>query len=224
MPKRALIEYHGSVPNWDELFKQGKFAPQEPTWGVRRFAAFLAKMGARRVLDLGCGAGRHLVFLAREGFEVHGLDASAEALKISRSRLRKENLSATLVRADMRNIPYPDGTFDAVIAIASLYHGTLADLRQTLAEIQRVLRPGGMALLEFKSKRSFRYGRGKKIEPETYVAETGEDAGILHHYSDQDEIERLLAGFVILEINHLERRVEGKWPSGQWEVWAKRLP
>ncbi len=212
------------MPNWDDLFRQGKFAPWEPTWGVRRFAALLKEKGVRRVLDLGCGAGRHILFLAREGFQVHGLDSSPQALRICQDRLREAGLPATLVQADMRDIPYPEGFFDALIAIASLYHGTLADIRRTLAEIHRVLRPGGLALLEFKSKRSFRYGQGRKIEPETYVAEEGEEAGIPHHYSDQAEIERLLEGFVILELNHLERRMEGKWPSGQWEVWAERLP
>ena len=209
---------------WDELFRRGDFAAQEPTWSVRRFAALLAERGAKRVLDLGCGAGRHVVFLAQEGFEVHGLDSSAEALRICRERLREAGLRATLVQADMREIPYPDGAFDAVLAIASLYHGTLADIKRTLAELRRVLRPGGLALLEFKSKRSFRYGKGVEIEPGTYIPDTGEDAGIPHHYSDREEVEGLLAGFRILEINHMERVFEGKRPSGRWEVWAERVP
>ena len=104
---------------WDELFRKGEFAPREPTWSVRRFAAVLAERGAKRVLDLGCGAGRHVVFLAREGFEVHGLDSSAEALRICQERLREAGLRATFVRADMREIPYPDGAFDACLLYTS---------------------------------------------------------------------------------------------------------
>ena len=79
---------------WDELFRKGDFAAREPTWSVRRFAALLAERGAKRVLDLGCGAGRHVVFLAWKGFEVHGLDSSAEALRICRERLREAGLRA----------------------------------------------------------------------------------------------------------------------------------
>jgi len=157
------------------------------------------------VLDLGCGAGRHVIFFAREGSEVHGLDSSAEALRICRERLRAAGLRATLVHADMRRIPYPDGAFDAAIAIASIYHGTLEDMRRAIAELHRVLRPGGLALLEFKSKRSYRYGKGKEIEPGTFIPDTGEDAGIPHHYSDRGEVEKLLEGFRILEISHVER-------------------
>ncbi len=210
------------MTTWDELFREGKFAPREPTWSVRRFAALLKGRGLRRVLDLGCGAGRHVIFLAREGFEVHGLDSSTEALRICRERLQAAGLHAALVRADMRKIPYPDGAFDAVLAIASIYHGTLADMRRTIAELHRVLRPGGLALLEFKSVRSFRYGVGTEIELGTYVPDIGEDAGIPHHYSDRAEVEALLEGFVIREINHLERIIEGGHPSGRWEVWAER--
>jgi ubiquinone/menaquinone biosynthesis C-methylase UbiE len=209
---------------WDELFRRGEFAVREPTWAVRRFAALLAERNVRRVLDLGCGAGRHVLFLAREGFEVHGLDSSAEALRICRERLREAGLRTPLVQADMRRIPYPDGTFDAVLAIASLYHGTLADIRRTLAEVRRVLVPGGLALLEFKSVRSFRYGKGVELEPNTYIPDIGEDAGIPHHYSDRAEVEALLVGFHILEINHMERIFEGQRRSGRWEVWAERPP
>ena len=78
--------------------------------------------------------------------------------------------------------------------------------------------------MKFKSVRSFRYGKGVEIEPGTYIPDTGEDAGVPHHYSDREEVEGLLAGFRILEINHMERVFEGKRPSGRWEVWTERVP
>jgi ubiquinone/menaquinone biosynthesis C-methylase UbiE len=138
---------------------------------VRRFVASLRERNLKRVLDLGCGAGRHFVFLTKEGFEAHGLDRSKEALELARRRLGEEGLSARLVRADLTSLPFRDGCLDAMIAIATLYHGTLSTMRQALGEIHRVLRPGGLALLEFKSKKSFRYGKGEEIEPDTFIAE-----------------------------------------------------
>lgn len=207
---------------WDDLFRKGEFASREPSWGVRRFAAFLRGRGAKRVLDIGCGAGRNLIFLAREGFEVHGLDSSKEALRICRERLAAEGLRAALVEADMGAIPYPDGFFDAAIAIAALYHNTLEGIRRAIAEIHRVLREGGYALLEFKSKRSFRYGEGREIEPDTFIHTTGEDAGIPHHYSDRGEIEGLLVDFSVLEIDHMERVFGEGNRSARWEVWVER--
>jgi hypothetical protein len=60
-------------------------------------------------------------------------------------------------------------------------------MSQAVGEIHRMLRPSGLALLGFKSKRSFRYGRGEEIEPDTFIPETGDDTGIPHHYSDREK-------------------------------------
>jgi len=210
------------MPTWDELFKQEGFRPREPDHGVIRFAKLLKKKGLRRVLDLGCGAGRHLVYLAREGFEVHGIDIAETGLKYARQWLAKEGLTAEVKRSDMAEIPHPDRFFDAAISIAVIYHGTLEKMRRAIGELHRVLRPGGLALLQFKSKRSFRYGRGKEIEPDTFIPDIGEDAGIPHHYSDREEIEELLQDFAIWEINHMERIFKGGHHSSHWEVWVER--
>lgn len=210
------------MPTWDELFKQEKFRPREPDHGVVRFAKLLREKGARRVLDLGCGAGRHLVYLAKEGFEVHGIDISETGLEHARRWLAREGLTAALKRSDMTEIPYPEGFFDAVISVAVIYHGTLAQMRRAIGEVHRVLKPGGFALLQFKSKRSYRYGRGEEIEPDTFIPDTGEDAGVPHHYSDREEIEELLQKFTIRVINHMERIFEGGHHSGYWEVWVER--
>jgi hypothetical protein len=85
-----------------------------------------------------------------------------------------------------------------------------------------VLRLGGLALLQFKSKQSFRYGRGEEIEPGTFIPDVGEDRGVPHHYSDREEVEELLQDFAIREINHMERIFEGDHHSSYWEVWAER--
>src|SRR5262245_62067292 len=78
----------------------------------------------RRILDLGCGVGRHVHFLASEGFEVFGLDHSQAGLDACRERLQSDGLSAWLQCADMQEIPFPEGYFDAVVAFNSIYHGT----------------------------------------------------------------------------------------------------
>jgi cyclopropane fatty-acyl-phospholipid synthase-like methyltransferase len=210
------------MPTWDELFKQEKFRQQEPDHGVVRFAKLLKEKGFRRILDLGCGAGRHLVYLAKEGFEVFGTDISETGLGHARRWLKQEGLTAELKRSDMTEIPYPDRFFDAAISIAVIYHGTLAEMRRAIAEVHRVLRPGGLALLTLKSKRSFRYGKGEEIESDTYIPDTGEDSGVPHHYSDREETEELLRDFVIREINHMERIFEGGYHSSYWEVWLEK--
>lgn len=210
------------MPTWDELFKQEEFRWREPHHGVLRFAKLLKEKDNHRVLDLGCGTGRHLVFLAREGFEVFGTDISETGLEHARCWLEEEGLTAKLKRSDMGRIPHPDRFFDAVICFNVIYHATLEKMRRAIVEIHRTLRPGGLALLTFKSKRSFRYGKGEKLEPETFIHDEGADSGVPHHYSDREEIEHLLRAFAILEIDHMERIYEGGYHSSHWEVWVEK--
>ncbi|RLG53948.1 MAG: hypothetical protein DRN99_05915, partial [Thermoproteota archaeon] len=56
---------------WDKLFKRGEFTELDVDEEVAGFAELLRERNARRVLDLGCGAGRHILHLSKLGFGVH---------------------------------------------------------------------------------------------------------------------------------------------------------
>ncbi|MCR4404557.1 MAG: class I SAM-dependent methyltransferase [Candidatus Acetothermia bacterium] len=210
------------MPTWDELFKREEFRWREPYPRGVEFAGLSKERGFRRVLDLGCGTGRHLVYLAREGFEVCGIDISPTGLELARRWLEEEGLKAELKQSDMTAIPYPDGSFDGAISIHVIYHGTLEQMRKALAEIHRTLRPGGLALLTFQSKRSYRYGRGREIEPDTFIPDIGEDRDIPHHFSDREELEEVLRAFSILELELVERVREQVYRSSHWEVLVEK--
>jgi SAM-dependent methyltransferase len=209
------------MPTWNELFRQEEFRWLKPHSHVVDFVPLLKRKGARRVLDLGCGAGRHTVYLASEGFEVCGVDIADNGLDHTRAWLARENLSAELKRGDIEQIPFPDAHFDAVLSIYVIYHKTLAGMRQSIKEVYRVLRPGGLALISLQSKRGYRYREGVEIEPDTFVSESGPDAGELHHYSDLAEIESLFNRFVIRRID-LEERDEAGQRHSHWQVLAEK--
>jgi len=71
------------------------------------WAQALWEAGGRRVLDLGCGLGRHTVALARMGFTVTATDVSSLGLITCAAWLAREGLSATLVRHEMETFPFP---------------------------------------------------------------------------------------------------------------------
>jgi SAM-dependent methyltransferase len=108
--------------------------------------AMLALAGdvtGRRVLDAGCGAGPLLAELRDRGAEVSGFDPSAGMLELARRRLGPD---ADLRIADLNDpLPYPDAAFDDVIASLVLHY--LEDWAPALAELQRVLEPGGRLLI-----------------------------------------------------------------------------
>ena len=113
-----------------------------------KFDAFIGSAGAHiagleKVLDVGCGTGllaRYLVERATPPPTLVGIDFSREMLRQGRGR-------PTLpVQADMEALPFRDGTFDAVVSITA-FRVIPADERLILAEMARVLRPGGALIL-----------------------------------------------------------------------------
>jgi len=101
----------------------------------------------KSLLDFGCGQGRFSVFPARRGFgRVVGIDISAASLEVARERARYFGIEARaeFVAGDCEQLPFADGEFDVVIESGTL---PCLDLERALAEIRRVLRPGGRFLL-----------------------------------------------------------------------------
>lgn len=96
-----------------------------------------------RVLELGCGTGNNLRFLAEEGFIPFGIDASPTAIEKARELLAAHELDATLQVGDITELPWPDNSFDLVLDRAALVHNTPARIRLALEEARRTLKPGG---------------------------------------------------------------------------------
>lgn len=111
---------------------------------VRFLRDVLPEDGA--VLDLACGSGRHTAPLSRAGYAVIGLDRSPTLIR----KARRRRGDFRLIRGDMRAIPLPDGTVDAVTSMFSSvgYFDDEYDNYRVFAEAARVLRPGGRLVIE----------------------------------------------------------------------------
>lgn len=100
--------------------------------------------GPGAILDAGMGPGRLCAELARRGFTVSGVDAAPEMVSAARERL--PDAADRLVCAPIESLPFPDASFDAVVATGVLEY---ASLPAALAELARMLRPGGTAVVSY---------------------------------------------------------------------------
>lgn len=149
-PTKAAQEgWHG----WDD------YAPfydweNAQTLGRRDLSFWHRMTGAvdGQVLELGCGTGRVTMPLAHEGVHVVGVDRSAEMLARARRRVTRQRRGVRpgLVRADIRALPFPAGTFPMVMAPYGILQSLLSerDLKATLKDVGRVVRHDGIFALE----------------------------------------------------------------------------
>jgi SAM-dependent methyltransferase len=123
----------------DELLVEESFSA--PTAPENRFIrARFGDVSGKRLLDLGAGAGEASLWFARRGARVSALDISAGQLEVLSAAARADGLEIETHAGEAEQLPWPDATFDLVYGNGVLHH---VDIERTIAEVRRVLRPGG---------------------------------------------------------------------------------
>lgn len=117
---------------------------------IPTMVALLGIRRSQRVLEVGCGRGNALPILARllSPRRLVGLDVDESMLAAGARRLHTEGTCAELIPGDIRDLPFPDASFDIVIDFGTCFHVARADV--ALRQIARVLVPGGAFVTETK--------------------------------------------------------------------------
>ena len=194
---------------WINLHKQKRHQPRYPHQLVVSFALRTFKQGGA-ILDLGCGAGRHLKFLAENGFEAYGCDYSSSGIKASQELLASANLKANFEIASVDNLPYDDEFFDGLICFGVLYYNDKQSIQKAAGEIFRVLKKGSKALILVRNLEDYRYEKAKKLSKyEVIIQENDEKRSAFKendmpmYFFDKDEVKRVFYHFKNLEINRI---------------------
>ncbi|MBW2316008.1 MAG: class I SAM-dependent methyltransferase [Deltaproteobacteria bacterium] len=111
---------------------------------ILEFARFERGRG-RRVLEIGVGAGTDFINWARHGAELSGIDLTEAGVALANERLALEGLTDDVQVGNAEALPFDDDSFDIVYSYGVLHHSP--DTERCLAEVHRVLRPGGTALI-----------------------------------------------------------------------------
>ncbi|WP_258084294.1 class I SAM-dependent methyltransferase [Thermococcus thermotolerans] len=155
-----MAEYFDRIAGrYDDWYrtKTGTYVDRIEKWLV--FSMLQSKSG--KALDLGCGTGNYTLELKKRGFDVIGLDASEGMLEVARSK------GLNCIKGDAYSLPFPDESFDLVLSVTMFEF--IYEPERVVAEISRVLKPGGEVLIATMNGRSawFVFKRLKSVFVET---------------------------------------------------------
>ena len=218
-------------PAWERVFASqewGRYPPEELIRFVARRFYGAEDRGAVKILELGCGPGANLWYLAREGFAAYGLDGSPTAIRRAGERLAAEGLRAELHVGDVTRLSdyYPPASFDAVVDVACLECNRVDAVAGALDEVIGVLRPGGQLFSMAIARGSWGDGLGEPVEPGTFAG-IGEGPlagkGVCHFFS-RDEIDELFGvRFASLTVDSVTRTLEGgRFSLTHWLIEAAK--
>ncbi|HXG02418.1 MAG TPA: methyltransferase domain-containing protein [Candidatus Binatia bacterium] len=137
-----------------------------------------------RVLDIGCGAGREAIGLARAGYRVLGLDIAPAMVEAARRRAAEERLDITFSVGSVTDLDVPPGSFDAAFWAGSYHHVPGRALRvRTLERLRRALVPGGVLLLMvvYRGPRGWILSRSRLVDG---LRALGRRLGVAHALSE----------------------------------------
>ncbi|MBV9576962.1 MAG: class I SAM-dependent methyltransferase [Chloroflexi bacterium] len=202
---------------WKDAGARAAWLAPEPL--VEALAGAMRARGLRRVLDVGCGIGRHARYLASEGYACVGIDASESGLAYARQQASMAGLSVDYQLGTFYALPFNGESFDAVVAWNVLYHGDGDVARQAIDGIRRVLVPGGLYVGTMLSRRNAQYGRGREVAPDTFVVDGDpNDKAHPHFYCDTRTLIDLHRGFEVIDLRDREQSAG----AFHWEFTLER--
>lgn len=182
--------------------------------------------GFEKFLDVGCGFGRNLFYMAKQGFNCSAFDLSIHAVELTKEKAKEQNINLeNICVADMLSFPYENESFDCLLALNVISHTDKNGFEKTLKEIKRVLKPNGEAYFTLGSKESFWFNNSKCIPVDSNTVirvEDGPENGIPHFYIDDKDCFNLFNDFTIIEIKNVRQLTQYGNFSPHYHVWLKK--
>ncbi|HEY6805833.1 MAG TPA: class I SAM-dependent methyltransferase [Pyrinomonadaceae bacterium] len=216
---------------WDKVYSQKYMTMWYPNEDIVRFCASLiqkkltldkyeVKRPVRRVLDLGCGNGRHAMFFARQGIEAAGIDISDQAIAWADQWSKSEGLEIDFRVGDITNLPFEDGAFDAVVTHGVLDHVPMTVAEKAAREVHRVLSPQGLFYCDLRSSEDFEYGVGEELKKNEFIVTDGYEKGLVQHFFSEEEIRNLFDGLFRILYSEIHENRLGPDYKRKYSRWV----
>jgi ubiquinone/menaquinone biosynthesis C-methylase UbiE len=216
---------------WDKVYSQKYMTMWYPNEDIVRFCASLiqkkltldkyeVKKKVHRVLDLGCGNGRHAMFFARQGIKAAGIDISDQAIAWADQWAKSEGLEIDFRVGDITNLPFEDGAFDAVVTHGVLDHVPMAVAEKAAREVHRVLSPQGLFYCDLRSAEDFEYGVGEELKKNEFIVTDGYEKGLVQHFFSEEEIKDLFDGLFRILYSEIHENRLGPDYKRKYSRWV----
>lgn len=198
-----------------------------PAEEVLRFLAYAfpeeAARKEARALDLGAGSGRHAALMSRWGFRAYALDYAEQAARNIRTFLRLEGLAGQVACGALQPLPFRGESFDVVLPWECIFYGDRPFVAGVLAEIRRVLKPGGRCFTNLRSPADKHVDESELLSPGVYL-NRGEWDGLVFAVFDEAEARALFAEGWELEWfdPYLISRRNGASRDAGWNILARK--
>lgn len=165
----------------------------------------------KTILDCGAGgACPPLALFLENGYKTYGIELRDSQIEKATQFSLEHHIALNIQKGDIRLLPYGNESMSFVFSYNTIFHMKKPDILQAIGEIKRVLKPGGICLLNFLSVHDEDYGSGKPVGKDAFQQmERGEE--VIHAYFEDDEADRYFQDMKILfkENRVLERIYEG---------------
>lgn len=216
-------------PVWEDIFASrewGKYPSEDLIRFVARNFYQAADRSSVRLLEVGCGPGANLWYLAREGFSFAGIDGSRTAIDKAASRLDAEcpgwRARGELKVGDIASLPYDPASFDGVIDNEALYCNSFDVTCDIYVDIARVLKAGGRQYSRTFATGSWGDGTGEPIGHRAWRCTEGPLAGKgVSRFTAEEDIPVLLAPFELDTLEMLSWTVDSRRQQvREWVITA----
>lgn len=195
------------MKQWNKIFKeQGKYFTKIQEY-MPNIVKMFKKHGVKKVLDLGCGSGRHTVYLAKHKFDVYGFDIARKGIEITKNWLKEKGFKANLkIGSAYKRLPYKDNFFDAIISTQVIHHAKIEKIRKLIREIERILKPKGLIFVTVSKKGlkkeipKEKMWKIKFIAPRTFIPLSHDEKGMVHYWFNKKLLRKEFKNFKIDDI------------------------
>jgi SAM-dependent methyltransferase len=201
---------------WDKIYKNYQGGGEEyatlKKGLIPEFVDFIRmrEFKIKRVLDLGCGNGKYLIFLKNLGFKTDGIDSSPTAVEMTKEVLGDDSDIRLFNMYEYE--PFPE-KYDLIISIAAIHHGLKAQVRSLIQRIYPALISGGRFFITLPDNEGSAHWtmmiEHEEVEPGTRVPLSGPEKGLPHSSFTKLEIEELFSDFKKIRMELLSDR--GRW-------------